>query len=115
MPNPLFVYVVIANDDGSINIDTNVPAGLEVGRQANHLDILDSSRKITADMTHSRLVDDVLNAVGQLLPAAPPSTPSAADLVRGALLERRAAEASQEAAQEADALTADALKDDPEV
>jgi 6-pyruvoyl-tetrahydropterin synthase len=116
MPNPLFLFVVVQHDDGSISVDTSVPEGVQVARQASQLDILDATRKITADLDHQRLVESLAQIVTAQAPTASVElTP--AQRVQAQLAQRAAEKAAAEAAAEqtADAVTEDAEKDDPEV
>ena len=116
MPNPLFLYVVVQNDDGSINVDTNVPEGVTVARQATQLDVLDASRKITADLDRQVIVDDITRTIAQQQ-AVSTAEPTPAQRVGQALAQRAAEAAAAEAAtqQTVDEVTEDAQKDDPEV
>lgn len=107
MPNPLFLFIVIQNDDGSVTVDTSIPEGVQVARQASQLDVLDSARKIASDLDRQIIVDDIIRAIS--VQNAPEPTP--AQRVQAALAQRMV----EEAAAQVDAVTEDAEKDDPEV
>lgn len=116
MPNTLFLFVVVQNDDGSINVDTSVPEGMTVARPASQLDVLDATRKITADLDRQLIVSDVVQTLSSTQPTAEPSP---AQRVQAALAARAAEQAATEqqvadATAVVDTLTQDAQKDDPE-
>jgi hypothetical protein len=105
--HPKYLFIVLVDDDGKVTIDNTVPDGVEVSRQANSQDILDTSRRIVADLEHTRIVDAVASLFTAAQTAAVP--PTAAQRVHEAL-RQRTAEKAAEAVADADPT----LADDPE-
>jgi hypothetical protein len=82
-----YQYSIAVDEDGSIKIDTKVPEGVEVKKEAGIFDIIDSSRKCVADLERSLLMEGITQAVNALMPTPEPTV---ADKVSNALKERTA-------------------------
>jgi hypothetical protein len=80
-----YQYTIIVKEDGAIEIDTKVPEGVEVKKEAGVFDIIDSSRKCVSDLERSLIVEGVSQALRSLIPA---EDPSVADRVASALKDR---------------------------
>lgn len=94
MTDLLYVYAVLVNTDGSINIDTNIPDTLDVVRGATLSDIADSVRKISADVERDLAVSSVVSRVTEALAPKPQAT---AGLVSEALAKRKLVDSAPEA------------------
>jgi len=82
-----YQYTITVNEDGSVKIDTNVPEGVEVKKEAGIFDIIDSSRKCVADLERTLLMEGISQAVSALMPQPEPTV---AEKVAEALKERTA-------------------------
>lgn len=90
-----YLFIVMVADDGAIQIDRAIPDGVEASRVATLNDIVDASRKITADIDRDLVVQQVVEQVRAALTPEDPTT--VADRVRAAVASRRAVETAPEA------------------
>lgn len=94
MTDTRFQYVVSVKVDGSVTIDPSIPEGMEdkVDREAGAIDIIDSARKLIADLERSL----VLQGFNELLTAlSPQPEPTVGQRVAEALKERIAEEPTE--------------------
>lgn len=91
MTDTRFQYTVSVKVDGSVTIDPSIPEGMEdkVDREASAIDIIDSARKLTADLERSMVFQGLSEALAGLFPAPEPSV---GQRVAEALKERTAEE-----------------------
>jgi hypothetical protein len=94
MPDTRFQYVVSVKSDGSVTIDPSVPEGreAEIEREASAIDIVDSSRKLIADLERSLIFQGISEA---LLASFPKPEPTVGQRVADALKERTAEEPTE--------------------
>lgn len=86
-PDTRFQFTVTVLQDGGVSVDTKIPEGkeTEVVREANIIDIVDTSRKLIADLER-QLTMEMLNQIIEAL--APKETPTVSGAVKEALKER---------------------------
>lgn len=91
MPKTRFQYTVSVEETGAVAIDPKIPEDLKenIEREATVVDIIDSSRKLIADLERQMMFDGMNSTVNTILGVLIPEEPTTvADTVKDALKER---------------------------
>ena len=87
MPDIRFQFTISVSTSGAVTIDPKIPEGMSeaVEREANIIDIIDTSRKLISDLERQMVIDGLNNVISALSPEEPAKV---SETVKDALKER---------------------------